>query len=118
MDVVELIAEAFHRHDKAPSPALWPGERPRKRQYVKVQINLSRSLPSANYPDQMMNWLVLTGTVDKVLSPEKVRVGGLVATTDAAPEAFSGYWRGVLEFQDGLEYPWVLVDLEKEAESE
>jgi hypothetical protein len=108
------VLEGFHRHDKAPEPALSPNGPPSVGQYVKVQINLKEPLACANYPGESSDWLAMGGKVETVLSPTRVRVA-LVATTDRYPRAFDGNWIGTLERRSGLEHPWVLVALSPDA---
>ncbi len=110
-----VIQEGFHRHDRSPEPALWPGETPAEEQHVKVHINLHRPMVCANRRGERTNWFAMGGQVKRVLAPDRVEVA-LVATTDVSPRAFAGHWVGTLELKDGLSFPWVLTRLAPEAQ--
>lgn len=108
---VRAVREGFHRHDKAPSPALDPSGAASVGAQVKLQLDLHFPMACAEDPDEETTWLALGGQVGEILGPDRVRVDGLVATTDRAPRAFAGAWIAELVRQPGANFPWMLAAL-------
>ena len=59
---------------------------------MKLQLNLHFPMACAAYPEEETTWLAMGGQVREILGPDRVRVAGLVSTTDRAPLAFEGEW--------------------------
>ena len=108
---LRAVREGFHRHDKAGVPALDPIGAPTSRAHVKLQLNLHVPMTCADYPDEETTWLAMAGQVREVLAPDRVRVTGLVTTTDHAPRGFAGEWVAELVRQPEANYPWMLAYL-------
>jgi len=108
---LRAVREGFHRHDKSPFPALDPSGVSSVGAHVKLQLNLHFPMDCAAYPDEETTWLAMAGQVREILGPDRVRVDGLVSTTDRAPLAFEREWIAELVRQPGAKYPWVLADL-------
>jgi hypothetical protein len=78
---------------------------------VKLQLNLHVPLESRANPGEGAVSLAMSGQVREILGPDRVRVGGLVSTTDRAPRVFEGEWLADLVRRPGAQFPWMLADL-------